>query len=532
MGGPRPRTILRAIAAIAALLASAPGCTEDPPPGDAPPSTPPPEAGFIEIEPVEYTVNGDEISLVTTSSRARLFFSFHPADDHPEDRPLLVLSSGGPGASTALLLGGNTAPHTLDAARTNGAKVAENPASWTRFANVLHVDARGAGFSYGLAEGMDDEDARAAELSVRNFNPFLDAADMVRVTLRFLAAHPELRASDVVLTGESYAGIRTSIALHMLHHPDRHAAPAGLFVDPALAAEIEAHFDAAGTTAETQFDRAALLQARLSSPHQQAAAGAALEATGSILDAVAAETGVPFVRCADKPAPCSPFANALDYLAQTGRDIYDVRRPAGDAFARYAEIGARLEEPAVMAVALGVEPALIPDLPAEAREGAYRLLKAAAEEEPLTPTLGALSPHDRYFEWELFDLLGEPFSGAEAKLYGIERQHERHGRLFLEDLLDVRFFITNAAFDAAIFTPALPEALEMYTDLVASVHMDGEALRVDLRPDAFGAAAAEAREVRFVPYGGAGHSVSLDEPDALAADLAAWLAEDAPPAGP
>jgi hypothetical protein len=208
-----------------------------------------------------------------------------------------------------------------------------------------------------------------------------------------------------------------------------------------------------------------------------------------------------------------------------------VRRPAGDAFARYAEIGARLEDPAVMEVALGVEPALIPDLSAEAREGAYRLVEAAAEEEPLTPTLGALSPHDRYFEWELFDLLGEPFSGAEAKLHGIERQHERHGRLFLEDLLDVRFFVTNAAFDAAIFTPALPEALEMYTDLVASVHTDGEALRVELWPGAFGAAGAEAHEVRFVPYGAAGHSVSLDEPDALAADLAAWLAEDAPPAG-
>jgi hypothetical protein len=519
------------IAWIAAIPALTAGCGGGAPPDEAPPSTWPAEAGFIDLPSVEYTLNGQGLSLDTTSSRARIFFSFHPADDHPEDRPLIVMSSGGPGASTAILLGGNTAPITLDAARTHGARAAENPASWTRFANLLHVDARGAGFSYGLANGMDDEAARAAEFSVRNFNPLLDAADMVRVTLRFLASHPALRASEVILAGESYAGIRTSVALHMLHHPERWAEPGGLFVDPALAAEVTAHFDEAGTTAAAQVGRAILLQARLSSPQQQAAAGAALEARGSILDTVAAETGVPFVRCAAKPAPCSPFGNALDYLAAAGRDIYDVRRPAGDAFARYADIGARMEEPAPMALALGVEPSAIAALSPDARSEAYRIVKAAPEDEPLTAVLGALAPHDRYFEHELFDLLGEPFSGAEAKLYGIERQNSRYGRLFLEDLLAVRFFATNAAFDAAIFTPALPAALEMYTDLVASVHMDGEALSVELVPGAFGAEGAEALDVRFVAFEGSGHSVSLDEPDALAADLAAWIDDHGSPAG-
>ena len=514
---------------IAAIAAGAQGCGEGAPPDETSPSTWPPEAGFVDLEPVEYTVSGGQLPLVTTTSAARLFYSFHPADDRPEERPLLVLSNGGPGASTAILLGGNTTPRTLDGARTGGASVAENPASWTRFANLLHVDARGTGFSYGVADGMEDEAARAAEISVRNFNSFVDAADMARVTLRFLAAHPELRAAEVVLAGESYAGIRTSVALHLLHHPDRYAEPGAPYFDPALAAEIEAHFEAAGTTAAAQFGRAILLQPRLSSPQQQAAAGAALEEEGSILDTVAAETGVPFVRCADKPAPCSPFGNALDYLAAAGRDIYDVRRPAGDAFARYAEIGARMEEPAVMEAALGVDPAAIPALAPDARSGAYRLVSAAPEEEPLTAALGALAPYDRYFELSLFDLLGAPFSGAEAKLHGIERQSSRYGRLFLEDLLSVRFFITNAPFDAAIYTPALPAALQMYTSLVTSVHIDGEALSVELAPGAFGSAAPQARAARFVAFGSSGHSVSLDEPDALAADVAAWLAGGAPP---
>lgn len=525
-------TIARLALALGALSLAA-GCGESEAPDPADPPAMEPEAGFLELEPVAYEIHGEEATLATTSSRARLFFSFHPADDHPEERPLLVLTSGGPGASTAILLGGNTAPRTLDATRTGSASIAENPATWTRFANLLHLDARGTGLSYGLAEGMDDDDARAAELSVKNFNSLLDAADLVRATLRFLAAHPALRGNEVVLVGESYAGIRTSLALRMVHHPDRLEDPQSLHTDSALAAEIEAHFTTAGTSAATQFGRAVLLQPRLSSPQQQAAAGAALELPGSILDAVATETGVPFVRCEDKQAPCSPFANVLDYLDEAGRDIYDVRRPAGDAFERYRQIGARFEQPDVLRAVLGQDPSAIPELPPSAREDAYRLAALppppapGAEDapEPLTAELGALLPHDRYFELELFDLIGEPFAGAEAKIYGIERQHSRHGLAFLEDARAVRFFVTDAAFDAAIFTPSLPAALQMYTDVVASVHKDGTALSIEYREGAFGAPAGTSLDVHIAPYDDAGHSVSLDEPETLSADVADWLAE-------
>lgn len=485
----------------------------------------PAEAGFLELPPVAYAVRGGATSLSATTSTARLFFSFHPADEAPEEKPIVVLHSGGPGASTAILLGGNTAPVTLDAARTGGEETASNPDSWTAFANVLHLDARGTGFSYGVAEGMEDQAARAAEFSVRNFNSFVDAADLVRAVLRFLRGRPRLRALPIVFAGESYAGVRTSLALHMLHHPDRYGPGAEPYEDAALAAEIEEHFTAAGTTAAEQLDRAVLLQPRLSSPQQQSAAGAALEAPGSPLHAVAEETGVPFVPCADQPPPCSPFANVVSYLADAGRDLYDIRKPAGDAFARFAEIGARLEDPAIFPLATGIDPADIPELAPEARAQAYRLVDASPEDEPLTAALGALAPHDRYFEIELFDLIGAPFAGADAQSLGIERQHGRYGLYFLEDAIAVRFFVTNAAFDAAIWTPALPEALMMYTGEVAGVHMEGEALVIEYQPSAFGGAAAASREVRFVPYAGSGHSVSLDEPSKLSADVRAWLAD-------
>jgi len=500
------------------------GCTDEPAEPDEAEAMAA-EAGFTEIEPVAYAIHGDS-SLDTMSSRARLFTSFHPADSAPDERPLVVIYSGGPGASTGILLGGNTAPSTLDAAHTGGAASAASATSWTTFANLLYIDARGTGFSYGLAPGMDDDGDRAAEISVRNFNAFLDAADIVRVVLRFLAGHPRLRGSRVVLAGESYGGVRTEIALHLLHHPERYSGGDALYQDEGLVAEIHEHFAAAGTTAASQLDRAVLLQPRISSPQQQGAAGDALEAEGSPLFTVAEETGVPFLPCSEKPPPCSPFANVVAYLEDAGRDLYDVRKPAGDAFARYAELGARLEDPAVLPQVLAVDPAAIDELHADARGEAYRLRDAAPDDEPLAATLGGLAPYDRYFEWELFDLLGEPFAGAQAQALGIERQHARYGRLFLEDLLTVRMFITNAAFDAAIWTPALPAALGMYTDAVASVHVDGASVSVEYQPGAFGTAAGTSRTFHFPTYAASGHSVSLDQPDALAADVGAWLADE------
>ncbi len=484
-----------------------------------------PEAGFIALPPVGYAVRGGEASLETTTSAARLFVSFQPADDDPGVGPLVVMHNGGPGASTAILLGGNTARTTLDASRTGNGKLAPNPDSWTAFANVLYVDARGTGFSYGMADGMEDDLARAAEFSVRNFNSFVDAADLVRAVLRFLRDHPALRALPVVFAGESYGGLRTALALHMLHHPDRYGAGAETYEDVGLTGEIEEHFTAAGTTAAEQMDHAILLQGRISSPQQQAAAGSALDAPGSPLYTVAEETGVPFVPCSDKPAPCSAFANALEYLTAAGRDLYDMRKPAGHSIARYAEIGARLEDPAVLPVMIGEDPAEIAELSPAARARAYRLRDASPEVEPLTPQLGALAPHDRYFEGELFDLIGSPFASPEATSLGIERQNGRYGLVFLEDALAVRFFVTNAAFDPVIWTPALPEALAMYTDEIAGVHVDGEALTLEYAPGAFGLAAGVERELRFVPYGDSGHSVSLHEPSKLAADVRAWLAE-------
>jgi carboxypeptidase C (cathepsin A) len=152
------------------------------------------------------------------SSRARIFYTVQPADPPAEDKPILVVFNGGPGAASAVLRGWNTGDRTIDPAITGDRSVAANPSRWTRFANVLYVDARGVGFSYDVIDDPSDPVARDADFGTQNYNKFLDAADFVRVTLRVLERHPELHG-EAVPVGESYGGTRATLMVHMTRKP-------------------------------------------------------------------------------------------------------------------------------------------------------------------------------------------------------------------------------------------------------------------------------------------------------------------------
>jgi hypothetical protein len=515
----------------AALLACA--CGDAGVPGAAssagtgePPPTPDPlvaEAGFVDIAPYAYAIHHLGERAQRSTGHARLFWSFQPADESPEARPLLVIFNGGPGAASGILLGLSTAPSTLDPQRTGGAAVAPNPASWTRFANLLYVDARNTGFSYLTTSDPGDAAERGAALGTSSFNPFVDGADLVRVILRFLAARAPLRAASVVLVGESYGGIRASVALHMLLQHPRYADGSAGYEDPALVDEVRAHLDAVlgpgphtPAAVASQFGAQALLQPRLSSVDQNEVAGALLEAADSPLWTVADETGVPFVPCAEIGPSCEPYAHALDFVSAAGRDYYDLRQPRGWTLARYAELTPAFQDAGVLEVALGVAPAAIEGLPAGQRQGSFRLLEAVAEPEPLAATLGALGAADRYHRVELFDLLGAPFVSAEAQALGIDRRHARWGALFLENLREVRTLVSDAPNDVVIFSAALPEALSRYEEIVDSVAPAPGGLSVQYLD-------GSQRAVVTPRYSSSGHSITLHEPERLADDLAVWL---------
>ncbi|MGK3997635.1 S10 family serine carboxypeptidase-like protein [Sorangium sp. So ce1024] len=192
-----------------------------------------PEAGFIDVP-------GSKTHGPGWASR--MFYSFLPADERPERAPLLLLFNGGPGsATTGILLPYGTGPRTLDpAAPVDGAPIA-NDASYTRFANLLYVDARSTGFSYER-ESVQPSDCHGQEQLY-----VADAADFIYVLLEFLGAHEALRDNPVVVVGESYGGTRAAVMLYMMQHYTLGADEIEVMgrAPPWLKGKMQAHLDAA-----------------------------------------------------------------------------------------------------------------------------------------------------------------------------------------------------------------------------------------------------------------------------------------------
>ncbi len=111
-----------------------------------------------------------------------------------------------------MVAAGTLSETVVGAFRAEAGAIVPNPHSLTRFANILYVDPRQAGFSYDVVDSVPGAlDAAGAptfeECSRRVFNEYVDAADVLFATMRFLRDRPALRG-PVVWFGESYAGAR------------------------------------------------------------------------------------------------------------------------------------------------------------------------------------------------------------------------------------------------------------------------------------------------------------------------------------
>lgn len=492
------------------------------------------EAAFVEIESVDYALHGDFGTRSFRSSPARLFYSFQPANDTPDEKPLIVAWNGGPGTASEILVALGTGRASLDPLWNGNTIVGPNPSSFTAFANMLYIDARGTGFSYGLLDDPSDATARTSEFVLRNYNAWLDAADFVRVILHFLTTHPSLERTSVVFLGESYGGTRASIMLHLLAHPDMYGDGSAAYEDANLAKEIRAFLEATGAAemntpidpaqVAKQFGTQVLVQPRLTG-NQATISGMQFEEPDSLLDDIDLATGIPFVRCVNQPAPCDKYLNALAYLGNVGVDIYDLARPQGNTFARFDDIAQKIVLPDVFEAAFGVVPTQVPRLAANSRQSAYRLAMAGdATPTPLDAELGALPPWDSYYLIDASNLVGTAFRGADATAHAVEIPHVRWGDLFLDNLLYTRTMITAAERDAVIYAPAMAPALAAHTNKVTSVQEEmvpeqGNSRPGRLRVDYVN---GQTRFIRF-PHYDAGHVVTLDAPEELAEDVEAFL---------
>ena len=98
--------------------------------------------------------------------------------------------------------------------------------------NLLYIDAPVTGFSYNVSPDAANLSGRISEFFLKgNFNPFIDAAQMTRVILRFLDNHPDIQANEVILVGESYSGTRVSTMLNLLLFHPKYADSGKLYQD-------------------------------------------------------------------------------------------------------------------------------------------------------------------------------------------------------------------------------------------------------------------------------------------------------------
>lgn len=497
-------------------------------------TAPIPEAGFTTIEARDYAIGTPPNPLTTTGHRQ--FWAFRPADHEPWNAPLFVFFNGGPAVSTGMLLGLNVGPQTFAPAATAGADLAVNPHSWTTLGNLLWIDARQVGFSYGLLDDPSDALARQSALSFANFNTYIDAADFVQVLLGFLADHPDLLDNEVVLVGESYGGTRAQVMLDMLLHPQAYADGERRLIDPTLVERIAAHHEPVLGDPQpppeqiaVQFGRQILIQPALTGVTQQQIAGALFEQPDSPLEQLASDLGVDYSICAEQQGSCSPYTNGLDFVGSVGRSPYDYRAPYSWLDDLFDLVDARCNDADVVDELLGVALDDIDGLSPTMRSQAWRMINVQAypsdaEAGDMDEALGGLAPWDRYFLVFETGALAR-FRGGEAQLVEVDPADPHYGEHLLRNLLWVDTMITSADYDIVVYTPAIPGALAQYDGIVSNVEVEPEQWTIDYRSDAFADWPDPGTRTVHVPTYAASHAVSLDTPAELLADVTAWLAE-------
>lgn len=128
----------------------------------------------------------------------QLFYYFIESESSPEDDPLVLWLTGGPGCSAFSGIVYEMGPLLFDYenSKSNLPKLKLNPYSWTKVANIIFVDAPvGTGFSYAKSwEGY-------------NISDTLSAAEIYEFLRKWLMVHPKFLSNALYVMGDSYSGI-------------------------------------------------------------------------------------------------------------------------------------------------------------------------------------------------------------------------------------------------------------------------------------------------------------------------------------
>jgi Serine carboxypeptidase len=442
-----------------------------------------PEAGFFELPGADFT----SYAGPGKTPRERVWYSFQPAEVRPESKPLVIVmqSLGGP---TLGLLGFNIGHYTFDIDFTNGKDFADNPSRWTEFANLLFVDAPDCGYSYDLPRA----DGSAPPVA---WDAYAEAGDFLRVLFRFVARHPALAKSPVILVGESGSGTR---AVHMtkimLDYPTLVAS--GQYQDAELHDEILAFLGARRTDI---------------APSAWQPADIAAVFTHVFIEPTFSPDQYKHLEDPTTIPECIDGGSVLECDVTTAE-----LQPANDLLLKVAT------SPALIGQVLRTDVTTIAWMHADARTGAIAredFSTQTIDTSKFVATFGKLEPGDLYYS-----LSNKDVHDTWDIYYNV-----KEGKTALRALHDIRTFSTRAKLDIQFNAEFIPPSLATYTKTLASGTLNPAAPKTAPRP---GQIELVYRDT--VPYGGgtviipnplylAGHSVSHKVPDQLARDVRAFL---------
>ena len=434
------------------------------------------EAGFVELAPRQVSIADRAVPLAATS---KIFYNFRTADSEAEDKPLIVLFNG---FASDVVRAFGTGPTTVAA----GGGVEKNPNSLTRFANLLYIEPRQAGFSYDVVEGTAPT---AEECSQDVFSEYVDAADVLLATLRFLKGHPSLRG-PVYWMGESYAGVRITWIVAYV----RGAWALAPYQDDALSAAL------AELPRERLLGGQILLQPWLVGSAHTTAIQAACQDPG-LLAAVRASV-------AD---PCGT-ADACKCADEFGRSSYNYALTKTEQDARIFAADAAQVSPELAKDLYGARFEDIPGLNSRERQRGFKCSVADGEtpdQSALSALLGALPSGQSY------NLAYSPLTTGKGSNDPDWRRKTLVGTAFLENAQTVDALITDGVRDLVVPELALGSALRAVSGTTTVTETPSEILL---------GTATRTRSIAIRHYANSGHMITMMDPEAFADDLRAWLA--------
>ena len=507
------------------------------------------EAGFFEIQGEDYVAEG----VTRTSPTHRIWYSFQPAWPTPKDMPLVVFFNGGPGAATsAYLFSFNTGPTTLDPNVAGSSQIVYNPNTWTKFANLLYIDAPATGFSYprtynGKQQSVGNDIDR-------------DAGIFLSVLTRFLIRHPMVQYNPVILGAESYGGTRATLMLKYLY--GYATLQTGAYRDTQVYNDLGSYFNAVLKTTTpsakqiaARFSNQALIEPAVAGRHQMNE------------DTTNLNCAAPLTACTTKyPSTCPKACYLSGYdpgknppstgtLIQPTCDPYNCDKP-NTLWPAYEEWGADLEKTAgdnlnIVAnlnKALGVDARTIEWMKAANRTDAYGREDGTSSTDMVLAFGDLLSNTDSYFVQQNSDVFcGYYGCGAPAptpKQPWTPLNHARQwddyppygpdtgadtGADFLNNVLNgTAAFITVAKYDAVIESPSAASGLDDVCSAGQSVVYNATTpTDIPARPGAalITYSATQKQSVTMPTSYNSGHTVSMRAPADLLADVLQWYTD-------